>query len=296
MLLDGGAVRGAFMGGVLAELHAQGFDRRYWSKYVGTSIGGTSAAYFCTGQIEQGLRFFTEHMPLGMVRRKWGVVPYFDQEYLEWAYRESPDALRVDILKVRQEEVWMPLSNPRTGMAEFVCLNRAPDPARAMLFATNTPMSHPRLRSERCYYDGGFTCQPPVSFPGLEEFEEIWFLSPYLWGHRTGHMKSLAYRVASAVLGLWDPLAARLLAGMNGRENSARVALERMKDRIHIICPELPLLINWRSQDVPAIVEYHRAWSHRRSSPSAREQYDLREVTTLSGRRLRQGGFCFTGN
>ncbi len=250
--MDGGAVRGCFIGGVLTGFHQAGYDYRYWDRYVGTSIGGTSATYFVTDQIGQGMRFFTHHMPVGFVKKLLGVIPYFDQHYLEHAYRHSDDALSVDTLKRRKQEVWMPLSDPRTGQSEFRCLNREADPPATMLKATHTPMTIPFRRLGDEYFDGGFTCQPPVHQPLLEGATEVWYISSHQMGYRNSWRKELGYKILGSLLGLMHPGVGKLLCNMVGLENAAHEAVEAIPN-LKVICPRERLTMSWRCRDITEI-------------------------------------------
>jgi len=249
MILDGGAVRGAFMGGVLAELHARGYKADYWDMFVGTSIGGTSATYFSAGQIEEGLRFFTEHMPKGFISKFCG-IPRFDLAYLAWAYRESPDAL--DVQKLRKSTpVYMPIANEVTGEPDFVCVNSTPDPTWPMLQGVRVPiLTHNIACIEgKQGWDGGFVCCPPVCHPKVKEATEVWYLSPVPEGGRESAFKSYFYAL---LLGGFDPQLWRMIARMSARSNTARDEIEKIPN-LRIIRPKKPLKIGWAHQNVGEI-------------------------------------------
>lgn len=246
------------MGAVLAGLHAAGIDHRFFDLIVGTSIGATSAAYFITGQIRQGLRFFTQHMPREYIRmRLLGLVPTFDMRALEDAYRYSDDALNLELLRGSHAQLYMSLSDPTHDKVQFVCLNKAYDPIQVMLKGTSVPILS---RNVACLgegdklWDGGFMCQPPSpsQFSLLDEKEEdteFWYLSPFNKEYRSHPLKSWIF---SLFLGAGNPEIRRMVAGMATRENAARDEIEQMPG-LHIIRPDKPLGISWVETDVRKI-------------------------------------------
>ncbi|MBI5138334.1 MAG: hypothetical protein HZA95_00870 [Candidatus Vogelbacteria bacterium] len=249
MILDGGAVRGAYMGAILAHFYSVGIRADFFDLIVGTSIGGTSATYYVAGQIEEGLRFFTEHMPGKFITKVLG-VPFFNMQYLAWAYRESRDKLNAELLRGRTP-VYMPVSNSKTGKAEFVCLNNQEDPTWVMLNGVNVPVLgyNTAVLADGSREDGGFMEQPPVRHPFVEKANEIWFLSPFTREYRSSEFKS---KIIALFLGAFDPDVRRMVANMASRSNAARNTLDGMAD-VRVIRPERKLEIGWAHKDVPAI-------------------------------------------
>lgn len=249
MLGDGGGALGAFMAGAIDHLAQTGkVDPRAFDVYGGTSVSSCIFSYTVTNQIKEGVEIFSSHLPQGFFRKKWR-LPYNDIGYLEYVFRNSPEALDVVTLKKRQK-VHMPLADPLTLGTKMVCLNEQDDPIAWLLKGVFMPgLSAPRTLPGQTLYDGGLTCQPPLVIEKMTQATEVWFLSPYVPGYR---LNSWIFRLASLVLGARDLNIRKLVAGCPELENSVRKELESRTD-IHVICPNEPLPIGWHCIDPQAM-------------------------------------------
>lgn len=255
LVADGGGNSGAFYGGFLETLAMCGIDFRHFWLLVGTSVGATTLAFFLTNQIVQGMRYFTKHLPKGYIRwRNWKGLwrPYADMKYMEWAFRNSEDALDVATLKARTQQLYMSVSDPKTGKGRYACLNTEDDPVLVMLKGIHAPwFAFPdELPGERLH-DGGLTKQPPICHPLLKEADEIWYISPYLRDYRPNRW---LMRLYAWWVGRTDPAAAKLIANSCALECAARDQIERRSD-LKIIRPDRRLLVDWRTSDVGTMID-----------------------------------------
>src|ERR1041384_5490853 len=81
LIVEGGAMRGAWAAGVLAFLHEQG--RRQFDLVYAASSGACSAAYFVAGMLQPGLMIW--RTLASQVIRKWNFLrrkPIIDLAYL----------------------------------------------------------------------------------------------------------------------------------------------------------------------------------------------------------------------
>src|ERR1043166_3974314 len=60
LVVEGGAMRGAWAAGVLGALHEKGHDR--FDLVVAASSGACSAAYFVAGMVQPGLEIWRQHI------------------------------------------------------------------------------------------------------------------------------------------------------------------------------------------------------------------------------------------
>lgn len=83
LIVEGGAMRGAWAAGVLGALHEMGHD--HFDLVVASSSGACSAAYFVAGMVEPGLEIWNQHVGGQKMLRKTNWLrfkPVIDLAYL----------------------------------------------------------------------------------------------------------------------------------------------------------------------------------------------------------------------
>jgi len=114
LIVEGGAMRGAWAAGVLAFLHEQG--RRQYDLVYAASSGACSAAYFVAGMWEPGLTIWREHA--SKVVRKANFLrhkPIIDLAYLvDHVFRQHVP-LSVEALQKAPTRFFIVLTDCQTG-------------------------------------------------------------------------------------------------------------------------------------------------------------------------------------
>jgi len=251
LYMRGGGNRGAFYGGVFKEFDRLGINYSHFGTYVGVSVGAVTIPFWLTGQIKQGLEYFTRHLlGDGYAKKTWYGRPYADMEYIEDAFRSSLDALDVLTLKQRTQKLYIAVSDPLTLEGRFICLNTHPDPVLLMLKAILTPFfALPATLDGECWYDGGLTEDPPIRCPLPDTPEEIWYVTPYPKEYQPTPWPMRFYYVLVRVFG--DRSASRLIARAHARECERSEEMERRST--HIIRPKKKLPVGWRTTDPNAM-------------------------------------------
>ncbi len=135
LIVEGGAMRGAWAAGVLAFLHERG-ERRYDLVYAASS-GACSAAYFVAGMLEPGLTIWHEHAcrvvrKANFLRRK----PVIDLAYLVDHVFRRQVPLSVEALQKAPTRFSIVLTDCHTG--EPVYFHACDDRVFAALRATSS--------------------------------------------------------------------------------------------------------------------------------------------------------------
>lgn len=154
LVLDGGGLRGAFTEGVLTAFYEAGIDYRFFDYYISSSAGACNMAYFLTGQIDEGLRVWREHLHPKLFGWRFG-KPYIDLGHLVHVFREV-ESLNVRLLRQRRVPAYAVLSEVATGRAHYENISEAPDPVAVLEAAVAIPfLAKPIMLNGRLYYDGG---------------------------------------------------------------------------------------------------------------------------------------------
>ncbi len=257
--ISGGCMQGVFSCGAQVRLTEVGLPGWATRKTVAVSVGATSGTYVAAGQIRQGWNFPLRHMR-EMIKKKWGLIPYFDQGSLERAYREGDDKLDIPALRASKQKVWMALSDPETSGTHFACINDEEDPVATLLKGTQMAISWPRTQPGKRYLDGGHACQPPYDPPHMEGATQLWFISHRPMGYRIGLLETWLYKLLGCLYGLHDPQVGKLLYYMPARSNACQEAFERLP-KLHVIAPKKVLPIGWRHTDlgdIKAVIQMGR--------------------------------------
>jgi predicted patatin/cPLA2 family phospholipase len=132
LIVEGGAMRGAWAAGVLAFLFEQ--DRRQYDFVYAASSGACSAAYFVAGMYEPSLRIWREHTcrvvrKSNLLRRK----PIIDLAYLVDHVFRKHVPLSVEALQKAPTRFFIVLTDCHTGAPVYfhVCDDRVFDALRA---------------------------------------------------------------------------------------------------------------------------------------------------------------------
>ena len=135
LIVEGGAMRGAWAAGVLAYLYEQG--RRQFDLVYAASSGACSAAYFVAGMYEPALRIWREHAcrvvrKSNLLRRK----PIIDVAYMVDHIFRQHVPLSVEALQKAPTRFFIVLTDCQTG--EPVYFHACDDRVFAALRATST--------------------------------------------------------------------------------------------------------------------------------------------------------------
>jgi predicted patatin/cPLA2 family phospholipase len=196
IIYDGGGMQGSYMAGVLDEFHKEGRTANVWDLHVGTSAGAFCAAYFITGQLDEGLRIWQKHLTKGFITWK-NFHPYYNLSYLKKVITEI-EPLNLAKLKKSKTQLVVSLTKPGSSRTDFVNLNRSKYIINTLLACCSAPfLSDPVLLDGQVFYDGGFTAQPPISYTGLKGIKDKTILLTYPKGYR---LKGWAWEAASLVL------------------------------------------------------------------------------------------------
>jgi predicted patatin/cPLA2 family phospholipase len=162
LIVEGGAMRGAWAAGVLAFLYEQG--RRQYDFVYAASSGACSAAYFVAGMYEPSLRIWREHTcrvvrKSNLLRRK----PIIDLAYLvDYLFRQHVP-LSVEALQKAPTRFFIVLTDCNIG--EPVYFRVCDDRVFAALRATSTMPLATRgfdYVDGQPYADGGVSDPIPV--------------------------------------------------------------------------------------------------------------------------------------
>lgn len=163
LLIEGGGLRGAFSAGVLAELSKP--DAPRFDDIVAVSSAAPSAAYMVTGQIEEGLKVWTDYThgnqlisPLNLLRGK----PLLDIDRLVRVF-EQGIVLNTDVLHDSPTRLWVVVTNCHTGKADYVRATKTN--AFALIKATMAlPIAYGRVVDVEGtpYIDGGVADAVPA--------------------------------------------------------------------------------------------------------------------------------------
>lgn len=121
LIVEGGAMRGAWAAGVLAFLYEKG-ERNFDLVYAASS-GACSAAYFVAGMVEHGLNIWHEHLSgRKLVRRSNFILrrkPVIDLAYLiDYVFKQSVP-LNVAAIAAAPTQFRIVLTDCHTGQAEY---------------------------------------------------------------------------------------------------------------------------------------------------------------------------------
>lgn len=239
LVLDGGGMQGSFMAGVLSAFYKKGIKPSFFDAYIATSAGAYDAAYYITGQMEEGLRIWKHHLPNGFIKKKH-FLPRTDLNYLEKVITLI-EPLNFAKLKKSKQNLYMTLSDPVKLKARLVCLNKAKDPVEALLAGTAMPFfSHYRIYDAKRYYDGGLISQPPLEFAKRLKPKEIWVFLTYPKGYR---LSKLVYKVAGKAFAR-SRAEYQLFENCPDLQNPILEEIENSKS-YKVIRPAKKLPVNW---------------------------------------------------
>lgn len=172
LICDGGGMQGSFMAGILDEFYQRGARPSFFDLYVGTSAGAYCAAYFLTGQLKEGLRIWEKHLPNGFITKK-NLHPYYDLGYLEKIITKI-EPLNIATLQKTKQKLIVVLTDPLNCKAKYININQSKNPIKTLLAAVSAPVISKEILIEgKIYYDGGFTAQPPISYPDLKKIHKM---------------------------------------------------------------------------------------------------------------------------
>jgi predicted patatin/cPLA2 family phospholipase len=162
LIVEGGAMRGAWAAGVLAFLYEKG--RRQYDLVYAASSGACSAAYFVAGMVEPSLRIWREHTcrvvrKSNLLRRK----PIIDLAYLVDHIIRQHVPLSVEALQKAPTRFFIVLTDCQTG--EPVYFHACDERVFAALRATSTMPLATRgydYVDGRPYADGGVSDPIPI--------------------------------------------------------------------------------------------------------------------------------------
>lgn len=247
LVSDGGGMRGAFTAGLLAGFRDEGVDHSFFDFYIGSSAGACTLTYYLTGQVDEGIRIWQEHLPSGFM--KWrGVRPYNDLDYLGKIFREI-EPLSVATLRSRKSQAFATVSNSETLKDEYINLSSASDPVKVLLAGVAMPFfTGPVFLDGRAYYDGGLTSAIPFHKAEAEGANEMWVVATTPAHYRR---KPLLWEIASWFASR-DPQVRKLVVNRPKRENKVLEEIERRADLV-VIRPAENLPVHWRNGDKGAI-------------------------------------------
>ncbi|MFO0659125.1 MAG: patatin family protein [Polyangiaceae bacterium] len=163
LLIEGGGLRGAFSAGVLAELSKP--DSPKFDDIVAVSSAAPSAAYMVTGQIEAGLKIWTDFThgtqlisPFNLLKGR----PLLDIDRLVRLF-EQHIVLDTERLTQANSRLWVVVTNCHTGKAEYVRATK--ENAFALIKATMAlPIAYGRVVdvAGTPYIDGGVADAVPA--------------------------------------------------------------------------------------------------------------------------------------
>lgn len=224
------------------ELYRLGMRPDFFQKYFATSAGVFNAAYWVTGQIDEGYRIWTRYLPSGFW--KWNRN---DMRYLRKILKEIEP---LGSLRNMDQQIFVTVCNPSTLSSESICLNNFPDPIGLMLASAAMPfLTGPCVVSGRTYYDAGLISQPPIDHIEAAESDEVWVFMSSPKGYR---MSSFGWRLLGACT-VHDKSVRRLLWNCPSARNQTLELIES-QPHLKIIRPQVELPIGWRSADVGAII------------------------------------------
>lgn len=249
LVLDGGGMQGSFMVGILKYFNEHGIRPEFFDCIVGTSVGAYDACYWATDQFKEGLRIWEKHLPNGFIKWK-KLVPKVDIKYLEKVITKI-EPLDIEKLRALKTNIYMPLSNPKTLRANFVCLNKTKEPINALLAGVAMPFfSHYKIYKNKRYYDGGLIAQPPLDFAKKLKPKEIWILLTYPKGFR---LKKWIYNTVAWVLAS-NLSEKKLLQNCPDCENPIFEEIDK-SEIYKVIRPEKTLPVNWLNNDSKKIMQ-----------------------------------------
>ena len=244
LLGDGGGQHGTYLWGVITELVRLGMTVDYFDVELSTSASCFNSAYKLGGQLEEGFRIWTEHLPNGFW--KWNSN---DMGYLERVLREI-EPLNYKVFPEKKTQVYVSFSNPRTLESEIKCLNHSRDPIGMLLASAAMPILTKAFELDGVrLYDGGLTSQPPLNHLSKFSATEIWVFMTSPVGYR---LSPSLWRMTSMLL-TSNRSVAKLLANCPERRNKTLAEIESRTD-LKVIRPLAPLPIGWRSCDKTAIL------------------------------------------
>jgi predicted patatin/cPLA2 family phospholipase len=245
LLGDGGGQLGTYLWGVITEFLRLGMPTDYFDVHLSTSASAFNSAFLLSGQLEEGTRVWTQHLPSGFW--KWNRN---DMRYLEKVLREV-ECLNCGVFPEKKTQVHIAYSNPRTLRSEIKLLNTATDPIRMLLAAADMPFFTGRFPVDgQNYHDGGLISQPPLDHAQKFGPTETWVLMTSPRGHR---LSSLAWNLISK-FAIHDGQIRKLLVNCPERRNEILVEIESRSD-LKVIRPLAPLPIGWRSCNKAAILQ-----------------------------------------
>jgi predicted patatin/cPLA2 family phospholipase len=249
LVLDGGGMQGAFMAGILNEFNTKGIKPDFFDSYIATSAGAYNAAYYITGQMEEGLRIWKQHLPNGFIKKK-RLIPKTDLEYLKKVITKI-EPLDLAKLKASKQKLYITLSDPVNFKARLVCLNKAKNPVSALLAGTAMPFfSHFKVYNHKRYYDGGLISQPPLEFAKKLNPKEIWVLLTYPKGYR---LNKLIYKIAGKFFSQ-TKAESQLFSACPDLQNPVLDEIEK-SEKYKVIRPSKFLPVNWINNDINKIAQ-----------------------------------------
>ncbi|MDR3642997.1 MAG: patatin-like phospholipase family protein [Candidatus Doudnabacteria bacterium] len=239
IIYDGGGMQGSYMAGILAEFQDRGIKAETWGLHVGTSAGAFCAAYFISGQLEEGLRIWEKHLTKGFISWK-NFHPYYDLSYLKRIITEI-EPLNLLKLSKSKSQLIVSLTKPGSNRTNYVNLTKVKNPIDVLLACCSAPfLSEPMSLNGKIFYDGGFTAQPPIGYPGLKKIKNKTVLLTYPRGFR---LKEWAWQAASLIL-LTQPKLKAMVAKTARFGNASLNTIERDKNYT-VIQPDLILPGGW---------------------------------------------------
>jgi predicted patatin/cPLA2 family phospholipase len=121
LIVEGGAMRGAWAAGVLSFLYEKG-ERNFDLVYAASS-GACSAAYFVAGMVERGVNIWHEHLSgRKLVRRSNFILrrkPVIDLAYLiDYVFKQSVP-LNIEAIAKAPTRFYIVLTDCHTGQPEY---------------------------------------------------------------------------------------------------------------------------------------------------------------------------------
>ncbi len=163
LVVQGGAMRGIYSMGALAELEDAGL-RDAFGVVVGSSAGAINGAFFLAGQANLGLQIYLEDLVTRRFinsRRLWRVV---DVDYLVDDIIRVRRPLDLDAIKAAPMDLLIVLTDAETGEAHVVSTRDGHDLFEVLRATSALPaLYNKRITLDgRQYIDGGIVAPVPV--------------------------------------------------------------------------------------------------------------------------------------
>lgn len=166
LILPGGGQRGVREGALVSALEK--FDmRNVFSDVVGISTGAPVGYYFLGGEAVRGTTIYTDdNVENGFVELK-RIYNVMGLKRLEKVFREDKALQDLDKLYTSMANLWVGLTDAKTGKAEFKIAQLSDDPINLLMASINVPFLgklKPRKIGDNSYWDGTIAAPLPIQW------------------------------------------------------------------------------------------------------------------------------------